>query len=107
MNSLLADPFAQDYPEALLHTLTACQASCLKFSSHHIACGTVGGEIVLYDLITLNPARILRGHCRTVQSIAYVEYFKYTTAKLMETDGQGVVNIFSQPRVTGFAYSGI
>lgn len=70
MNSLLADPFAQDYPEGLLHSLTACQASCLKFSHNHLACGTIHGDVVLYDLLTYGPARVLRGHTRTVQSVS-------------------------------------
>lgn len=70
MNSLLADPFAQDYPENLLHTLTACQASCLCFSNNYLACGTVNGDVVLYDLLTYGPIRVLKGHTRTLQSVS-------------------------------------
>ncbi|CCG84892.1 protein of unknown function [Taphrina deformans PYCC 5710] len=77
MNSLLSDPFAQDYPESLLQTLTACQASCLRFSNTHIACGTISGDVVLYDLLTFGPARILKGHCRTVQSVTWSRCGRY------------------------------
>lgn len=71
MNSLLADPFAQDYPENLIYTLTACQASCISFSEAYLACGTITGEVVIYDLLTHGPALVLKGHSRTLQSVSY------------------------------------
>ncbi|ORY77012.1 WD40-repeat-containing domain protein [Protomyces lactucae-debilis] len=77
MNSLLADPFAQDYPETLLHTLPHYQASCIRFCETHLAAGTLSGDVILYDLLTLAPARILRAHSRTIQSLCWSRCGRY------------------------------
>ena len=79
MNRELLDPFALDYPESLSRTLEYGHATCLRFSAsgQHIAAGLASGEVVIYDVATYGVARVLTGHSRTVQSLAWSHDNRY------------------------------
>ena len=79
MNRELLDPFALDYPESLSCTLDYGHATCLRFSvsGQHIAVGLASGEVVIYDVATYGVARVLTGHSRTIQSLAWSHDNRY------------------------------
>lgn len=74
---MASDPFANDRPETLEHTLDA-GATCIaynrggKYTGALLASGRFDGFVNVWDMLTLAPLRVFEGHVKAVSTVRCV-----------------------------------
>jgi hypothetical protein len=118
-SSLLLDPFAQDYPDAVDAAIETTAQRCRfnktrgTWAGHLIASGCSDGLVEVVDLDTKDVIRIFDGHVRGVESLRYelsVDVFCVRPNTMltfyMMAAGHGMADTFFPHPRTGNASSG-
>lgn len=81
MNLALLDPFAvlKEFPETLTHTLSFGHSVYIKYNNtgDYLASGLSSGSILIIDNDTKSVIRKLKGHTRSIQSLAWSKSGRY------------------------------